>query len=446
MIRRRLRPLALAALLGAALLPHPAAAEFLHELYLARVESGPEAGADDADRLAAELDVQLQQRRRLPKLELKANELWINQSIRQSGNVAFPRGREEYRGRRLGVELDQPLYDPTIGPQIAAARARQRQVASLGEIGAAGQTRALVEGFVTASRHHQLSRATASLITRLETELSGVTRSQEARVATVADVQNIRLALSATRLERNKHEQGFIRAVGAIGAEAVATRGWASLRPEADPLELVEAATGRSVPSPEVELLYARAEEERHKAAATRRRTLPTFSLVGYYGMDDAEASLFGGPRDYRFFEGGIAMRWAIFDRGMNYSEARQSAQRQRAAEAAARARSGALQRDRGQARRLLDEAAAAVRELGEIVAQHEVLMTSASRAYAAGQESYMNMVRAYLAYESSSRDLVNARHDLLEDAIAHLGEAVGWSEELVKQVDACFARAPATE
>lgn len=436
---RPLRPLLLAALLGPALLPAPAAAALLRDLYLSRPELGAGAGADNPDLLATEQDVELNQRRRWPKLEVKATELWVSQSIRQSGNVAFPSGREEYRARRFGVELDQPLYDPTIRPQIEAARARLRQTQSLGRLNVDGQTRRLIEGFLTASRHHQLTGSTARVIKRLETELAGVTRSQEAKIATVSDVQNIRLALSATRLARNNHQQGFIRAVGAIGAEAVATSGWAALGTDVDPLTLAEAAIGRSVPSAEVELLYARADEERHQAAASRRATLPVLSLTAYYGMDDAQASLFGGPRDFRFFEGGLSLRWAIFDRGMNYSEARQAAQRQRAAEQAARARSGELQRDRSQTRRLLEEAGSAVTELAEIVDQHEVLMTTSARAYAAGQESYMNAVRAYLAHESSYRDLVNARYNLLEDTVAHLAEAIGWGDELVRQVDACF-------
>src|SRR5690606_7283158 len=167
---RPLRPLLLAALLGPVLLPAPAAAALLRDLYLARTELAADAGADDPGLLAAELDVELNQRRRWPKLEVKATELWVSQSIRQSGNVAFPSGREEYRARRFRVGLGQPLYDPTVRPQIEAARARLRQTQSLGRLNVDGQTRRLIEGFLTASRHHQLTGSTARVINRLRWE------------------------------------------------------------------------------------------------------------------------------------------------------------------------------------------------------------------------------------------------------------------------------------
>jgi outer membrane protein, protease secretion system len=425
------------------LLAHSTYAGLLNDLYLARPDLAPKATTDDPGYKAAEMDLQMQQRRYLPKIDARASELWISQSINQSGNVAFPSGSEQYRGRRMGIDLDQPLYDPTIRPQIDAARARIRQAQSLGRANTEQQTRALVEGFIKASRHHVLIESTQRVITRLETELAGVTRSQEARVATVSDVQNIRLALSATKLERSNHKQSFMRAIAGLGAEESASHGWSEFRSDANPLVLADAALGHSSDSPEVDLLYATADEQKYKAQASRRRSLPVISLTGYYGTDSADKSLFGGPRDFRFFEGGLTVRWAIFDRGMNLSEARQLAYRQRAAEAAALNLSGELRRDRSEERRLLDESAEAVNELAEIVNQHAILMDASTRSYAAGQESYMNSIRAYLSHESAFRDLTNARHDLLERSVAHLADAIGWNENLVHQVDALFITNP---
>ena len=425
------------------LLVQSASAGLLNDLYLTRSDLASKATTDDPGYKAAEMDLQMQQRRYLPKIDARASELWITQSIRQSGNTVFPSGSEQYRGRRMGIDLDQPLYDPTIRPQIDAARARIRQTQSLGRASTEQQTRALVEGFLQASRHYVLIESTQRVITRLETELSGVTKSQEARVATVSDVQNIRLALSATKLERSNHKQGFMRAVSELGAAEPASHGWSEFRPDANPLTLADAALGHSSESAQVDLLYATADEQKYKAQASRRRSLPILSLSGYYGTDSADKSLFGGPRDFRFFEGGLTVRWAIFDRGMNLSEARQLTYRQRAAEAAALSLSGELRRDRSEERRLLDESAAVVAELAEIVNQHAILKDASARAYAAGQESYMNAIRAYLSHESAFRDLTNARHDLLERSVAHLANAIGWNEELIYQVDALFVKNP---
>jgi outer membrane protein TolC len=427
---------ALTALAGLAPATH---AGLLQELYLSRPELEPSSARLDPGYLAALEDVEMQLRRRYPRAELKASELWVDQTIGLSGNVAFPRGKEQYRARRVGLEIDQPLYDPTIAPEIAASRARLRQVDALGRVSVEGRTRALVENFLRACRHRDIADSAARVVTRLETELNNVQRSRDAHIATLSDVQNIRLALSSTRLERNNHHQGLLRAVSALGPDAADIRAWPALLNDADLIALADYGLGRSHESPDVEVLFAAADELGHQASSLRRSTLPVFSLSGYYGSDDSEKSLFGGARDFRFFEGGLTVRWVFFDRGMNYSQARATEHRRRAAEAAAFARSGELRRNRTESRRLLTEAATVVAELADIVAQHKTLNEATSRAYEAGHESYMNAIRAYLSYESAYRDHVNARYDLLHQSVSHLAEAIGWSDSLVSQLDALF-------
>lgn len=433
-----LAPLALAALLVA--VPGVQAGALL-DLYNGGREADPFARAAALEVKAAEQGVITQQRRYLPRAAISAREVWVEQDIKQSGNAVFQSGKEGYDNLRVTAEVELPIYDPTTRPLIEAARARLRQTQGYGRVAVERQARQLVEGFVRATRAHSLALSSDRVIARLEKELDAVTKSQEAKIATVTDVQNIRLALASMRRERNSFVQQFNNELAELGATGeVSPAGWVSLDLGIDAASLLsDAGAARSV---DVDILRAQVDEMGHQASASRRRTLPVLSLVGQYGFDDAGGSLFGGPRKFSQYEFGVAVQWAVFDRGMNYSEAREHAYRQRAKEAELRA--VAQEKDHGDALavKILEQSAASVAELEELVEQHKVLMIASARAYEAGQESYANSITAYLAYESAMRELSNARYDHLQRAVGLRARATGWDVALVGKVDAFFTAA----
>ncbi|MDF3058828.1 MAG: hypothetical protein K0R17_3043, partial [Rariglobus sp.] len=115
--------------------------------------------ANDSSSVVAELNlqaadqhVQTQKQRYMPKVSLIAREGWIYQDIKDEGTTVFQNGNANYDSTRFNVELDQPLYDPTIKPQIDAAKARRRQALSRGHYTSEVRTRQVVEGFLRAVR------------------------------------------------------------------------------------------------------------------------------------------------------------------------------------------------------------------------------------------------------------------------------------------------------
>lgn len=435
--RNLLRLLPVASALAASL----ATAGTLQDIYN-QSTSAAAPGAADWNLKAADQNVQTQRMRYLPKLSLIARELWVYQDIRQSGTTVFQNGHDSYDSTRLNVIVDQPIYDPTIAPLVEASKARKRQAEILGRDAHEAQTRQLVEGFVDTARFQALIASCDRVIARLEKELDSVSKSHDAKIATVTDVQNIRLALAAVKRERNNFNDRLAYSLGLLGdsAERLKTPG-VRLSPDADPAS-ISAGASASARTPAAELVTAEAAEIGHQATATQRRSLPVLSLYSQWGLDSAGGSEFGGARDLSNYEVGLAVRWDIFDRGMNYSEARELKYRQHAKEAELRALAATSGRTDQRGRQLVEQAASAEADLADLVKQHEILRDASARAYDAGKESYLNSINAYLSYESTLREWVNARHDRVQSQAASQARASGWDSALVQKVDALFVAA----
>ncbi|MDF3059289.1 MAG: hypothetical protein K0R17_3504, partial [Rariglobus sp.] len=377
---------------------------------------------------------------------LIAREGWIYQDIKEEGTTIFQDGNANYDTTRFNIELDQPLYDPTINPQIDAAKARRRQALSRGHYTSEVRTRQVVEGFLRAVRFNGMVQSTDRVIARLEKESAKVTQSHDVKIATVSDVQNIRLALVAARRERNNYLQQLHRELASLSVSAdVLKDGWIKLDPAAGPW-VIASTTQEATPAtvtaggtPETEGLQAEIDEVAHQATVSRRRSWPVLSLYTQYALDNAGGSVFGGSRELQNYEVGVAVKWDIFDRGINRSEAKEFTFRQRAKEAELKALQGDLQKAEVHSRQYLDQATASVGELAELVKQYEALKDTSVRSYEAGKESYMNSITAYLAYESAAREWAGAQHDQLLQQVVYEAQVTGWDAGLVDKVDALF-------
>jgi outer membrane protein TolC len=430
-------PLALACLLLAAPLARAGA---LQDYYATTLTADPISEVASLNSQAAAQNVLTQRYRHLPRVSLTARELWVYQDIQQSSNPTFANGNESFGNTRLNVVLDQPIYDPTISPLVDAARARQRQADALGRDADSSRTRRALQDFIETARLHAIIASCNLSVARLDKELADSARSLEARVATVTDVQNIRLALSAVRRERNNYEQRLANHLANLGTRADALKSISvSLTPAADTTTFDSTGSASSDRSVAVDVLTAQAAELGHQSTAASRRSLPVLGLYTQYGYDDAGGSEFGGAREVSTFEIGLAVRWDIFDRNMNRSEARELSLRRRAKEAELRAASAIATQTSGYDARLVEQSVTSTADLADLVKQHEVLRDATARAYDAGKESYLNAINAYLACESTRREWINARHDLLLNRIAAQARATGWDQSLVQKVDTLF-------
>lgn len=436
--RRLLHLLPVASALAASL----ASAGTLQDIYTESTANATAPGAADWSLKAAEQNVQTQRMRHLPKVSVIARELWVYQDISQSGNPVFQNGHDSYDSTRVNVVLDQPIYDPTIAPLVEASKARKRQAEIVSRDARETRTRQLVEAFVDTARFQALAASCDRVIARLEKELDSVSKSHDAKIATVTDVQNVRLALAAMKRERNTFNERLAYSLAQLGdsAERLKSPG-VRLAPDADPASISAnaPAAGRN---PAVELMTAEASEIGHQASAAKRRSLPVLSLYSQYGLDNAGGSEFGGSREISGCEVGLAVKWDIFDRGMNYSEARELNYRKRAKEAELHALAAASGRTDRRGHQLVEQTAAAEADLADLVKQHDILRDASARAYDAGKESYLNSINAYLSYESTLREWTNARHNRVQTLASSQARATGWDAALVQKVDTLFVAA----
>lgn len=341
------------------------------------------------------------------------------------------------------MELEQPLFDATIQSHVEASRSRLRQQQLRAELSNDWQTRLVVEGFIRAVRTQSLIRSSDRVIARLEKELDGVSKSHEAKVATITDVQNIKLALASVKRERNNFVQQLRADLGAIGpASRQLLDANLQIADGADLAARFPASATTETRKAAVAILEAEASEIGHRSAAAARRSLPTLGLYAQYGLDSAAGSVFGGARDLNAFEVGVVLRWDIFDRGINRSEAREWNYRCLAKEAELKAVLAEQERAEEYGRGLLDQSGDGIAELADLVKQHEVLQTASARAYAEGKESYMNSITAYLAYEAAVRELITAKHDQVLRHVGLYAASAGWDEALVQKVDGLFVAA----
>jgi len=436
--RRRLLQLALVT--GLALAANVAKAGVLEDIYSGSLSTDQGMTVTDLNAKAADQQVITEQRRYLPKISINAHEGAVYQDVRKSGNAVFKSGTSTYGDTRVNAELDQPIYDPTIKPLIDAAKARRQQVLSRGRQATEWQTRQVVEGFLRSVRFYALSQSADRVIARLEKEQETVTKSYDAKIATLSDVQNVSLALASMKRERNNFTQQFYHELSAMGVSSdVVKTGWVKLDPAANTATLTEVASDGKSQTAEIERLKAEAAEADNQSIAAKRKSWPVLSLYGEYGFDNAGGSSFGGPRDQSIYEAGVAVKWDIFSRGMNLSEAREFSYRKQAKEAELRAMGADRQKADVYSKETLEQSNRSVAELSDLMKQYEGLRDSAARAYEAGKESYINAITAYLACESTARELTNAQYDRLVQQTVYCGQTAGWNGALVQKVDAFF-------
>lgn len=432
--------LAAIAILGTTLGAFTASAGELQDIYDAAMGADLNVTVAEFHMKAAEQHVVTQKRGYMPRVSIRAREGWKRQDIQQTDTTIFREGRTDFENNRLNVEIDQPLYDPTVKANIEAAEARQRRVGSMNKLTLERQTRAIVEGFLHAVRYYALGQSNDRVIVRLEKELEKVTQSYDVKIATITDVQNIRLALASMRREKSNANQQLSYELSRIGVSSdVPQQNWANLTGDVDFTIFKGGAAVSPYENAEVESLRAEVDELGSLAAASQRRSWPSLSLYGQYSFDDADGSLFGGAREIEDLELGVAVTWNVFDRGQNRSRAKEYYFQKRAKEAELEARKTAREQQDTYSMELLSQSNRSVVELKDLMEQHKILVDAADRAYEEGKQTYIDSITAYLAYESSVREWEKARHEQLMRNVYFGAQTIGWSEELVQKLDSLF-------
>jgi outer membrane protein TolC len=403
--------------------------------------SDPTASVSQYKTKAAEQNVITQKRGYLPRLTVNANVAWAYQDIIESGSPLFPSGKEDFDRTRSQVEFDQPLFDPSIKSSIDVSKAQLKQTEAKGRLSQEYHTQRIIHEYLRLARFKELIGSADRVITKLESESESITKSNNAKIATINEVQSIKLSLAAMRRERNNFElqQNRSLAILGVGPEAVKA---ATINPNS----LKSFAADASPKAPleenqaEIRVLEAEAAEFASQAKLEKKRWLPTVSLYAQYGLFKDGGSVFGGPLNQNIYEAGLVLRWNIFDRGIGRSKAKEYEYLVKAKEAELAMKQQENQRLDNASKHLLSQSTRSLDELADIVEQSKVLKDSAFRAYDAGKETYINFISAYLASEASIREWIAARHELVMNQVIVNAQTQGWNRTLVENVDRLFA------
>lgn len=429
------------ALAGFVIAAQPACAGGLLDVYTKLTsQADPTATVTDYKIKAAEQNIITQKRGYLPSLYSTAHGAYAYQDITESGSPLFPSGQADFDRTRAQVEFDQPLFDPTVRPSVAVSKARLEQAKAHGQLHNQHQTQRIVQEYLLLARFKELIGSSDQVISRLESESASIAKSNDARIATIGDVQSIKLSLASIKRERNGFNQHLNRSLAILGLEPDALRS-ASISSTSLKRYLAglspSSASGHHKAS--IQMLRAEVAEYAGQASLEKRRWLPQLSLYAQYGLYKDGGSVFGGPLDQDLYEAGIVLRWNIFDRGVGRSKAKEYEYLIKAKEAELLANQQEGERIDQSAREILAQSKRSVAELADIVQQTKVLKDSAARAYDAGKETYMNSINAYLASEASVREWINARHDVVLNQVIVNAQTQGWNKTLVADVDTLF-------
>ncbi|MCF3651503.1 TolC family protein [Synoicihabitans lomoniglobus] len=412
----------------------------LMDIYEAAIVADLNVEVAEYELRAAEQQIQTQRQQYFPRLFVIGRESFVEQDISATDTTIYREGITRFSNTLLNVEVSQPLYDPTIAPEVEAARARYRRQHNFNREMRELRTQRIVEGFLRTVRLYELSGSADRVIQRLQKELEGVSKSYDVKLATIADVQNVKLSLAGMKREKNNYVKQLHYELANLGVGGeVLKSSWVELSPEASLAEAVAAAAVETNSHPQQETLEAEIDELEHQITATQRRTWPVLSLFGRYELDNADGSVFGGARDITGYAAGVAVQWDIFNRGINRSEAKTFTYRKLAKERQLKVSQVQQEKSDRYRQELMNQSRRSVLELEDLVAQHAVLRDSSARAYEAGKQSYIESITAYLAYESTVREWENARYDRLLSEINFYGQSRGWNEAFVRQVDDLF-------
>ncbi len=401
----------------------------------------PGLQAQDYILKAAEQDVITEKRGYMPTVFVEAKQLAVGQDINQSGPGVYQEGSDNYGNQRAKLEIDQPLIDLSVKHKVAEAEAKRRLQSGMLQTKEGEVTQHFVQTFTNAMRFAQLVASLDRVVTRLDRELANISKSFEKQMATVEDVENIKSALVAMRQEKLLFEQEHDRCLAELGLTREATAGLSV--PDSKHLKLPVPVGTVPMHSPEANVLQAEIDAYQSKIAATHGEDMPRLSLYGLVQRDDAGGSEFGGPRTLNGYEAGLVLRWNVWDGGMNRSEAKKLEFLRLAKEAELKAQRARASRDNDLASHGLKLSQSNLESLDKLVEHQATILKAIETSYKEGGEtSYINMVNAYLIYESQIRQQAHGRFDYINKQAELYALHTGWTSGLIQDLDRMFTRA----
>lgn len=406
-------------------------------IYAEVLAQDPGVAAARFKELAARQRIATARRGTRPKVSLHVRELWVDQTVEHDQIAVLREGNEGFANDRVNVNFDQPLFDATIRPRVRAAELAHTKQELMTRTASGRLVQRLIESYVDAAHQASHSRSLDRVVAHLEDELQAVEKRFKAKLATVVDVETVKLNLAAAQGERNVWLQNLDYQLLSLGVEP-GTLVLKDLPASADISSLGKFEETRAE-NPEVAILAAEAEILEQERVGTLRLARPRLSLHGLYELDDADDSVFGGARQISAVEVGVAVRWDLFDRGESRSKAKEYEYEILAKKAERDAAAERTRRIARQSEQSLARIGQRVEHAQRLMEHQATILASVRRGHDAGTQSYVHVIEAFLLHESRIRDWNTARFNQLGNLVRFRGEATGWSQDLIAQVDALF-------
>ena len=408
------------------------------QAYQKYMDSNPDLEGQKYLVQAAFQEVITQKKGYMPQLVLEGKALAVGQDIKQKGSGVFEDGSADYGSLRAKLELDQPLIDLTLKHKVAEAKAITRIQQGLLRSQESELTEFFVVSFLEALKIAQLESSVDRVIARLESELSKISRSLEENMATVEDVENVKTALVAMRQEKRLMQDQRQRLLLALGLESDDTVGLSTGRENVIklPVLLASLKTGDS----KADVLQAEINAIGSRIKATGKGDLPRLSLYGLLEHDDADGSQFGSDRTLNSYEVGVRVKWNVFDRGVNRSESKKLDYLKKAKEAKLAARLTQLKRESLLSRKSMEFSKLNLDSLNELVKHQASILKATEISYReGGEKSYIQMINAFMVYESQVRRQIHGKFDYIVKQAEFRGSKTTWSQGLVADLDRIF-------
>jgi outer membrane protein TolC len=407
------------------------------ELYRKREFNNPVLLGEHYKMKAAEQSVITSKRNYYPSLSLNAEYLQIEQNIQQDEIDVFRQGSAGFQNQRVGLEFEQPLFDPSIRPGIDLGKARL-EAAQLSLIEAKqDQLRNFIFEYLTAANLKNNILSYQRVLNHLTKQEQDMKQKFENQLATRWDIAVLRHNIVHTKRELSQQSYELNKLLQNLGISD-ADDSWGTLT-KADIQDVLTVEGFQPIEASASRILKAEYKELEAKQAAISSKRLPSLQLIARYDFDNADDSLFGGAREITNYQVGIALSWDLFAGGRILSEIKEYEYLVLAKQAELDAVTRAKSNHRTTTAQNVAQSSAQVIQSKELMAQQKEIMETTAVAYEAGKDSYVNALDAFMLYESSRREYVDAQFNTIRILIEHIGERTGWDRDLLDSVDALF-------
>ncbi len=392
---------------------------------------------------AAQQRVITEKRAYRPLVSMEAEELYVSEDV-DSSNPIFRDGNAKYGNTRIRLNIEQPIYDASIRLNVESEQKRSDKQSALVKIIETETTRSFLQSYFSVALYDVINQSYLRVIQQLERELGKANVRLDRKLATVDEIENLKLQLVSSQRDARLNRVLLQRNLGKLG-KTPTKNGIHILSKTAD-LSIFSALkdTDETAVSPKISALENEISSLELQAEGKRKERLPKVNLLGLYEYDDANESIFGGDRRLESYAVGVGLRWKLYQRGTIESKTQELLYQQLAKEAELEAVKGQMDKGVDESKWTLDASLQQALDAEKLVNHQATIKQALDKGYQAGTASFASSLDAMLYYEATVREWEKARYEVLFKYIDFKARLLEFSDSDIRTLDALFVAAKA--